>query len=72
LADASVTLPPTRRVAAKSASAVRDWVMLPSVGFLNFSILVPRCSIATYAASGTPVPLERCTVDPVMRQKIGR
>ena len=39
MAEASVTLPPTRRVAAKTASAVRDWVTLPSAGFFDVSII---------------------------------
>jgi hypothetical protein len=57
LAEASVTLPPIRRVAAKTASAVRDWVILPSAGFLDVSIINPSDSIASYTASGTPAPL---------------
>jgi hypothetical protein len=36
---------------------VRDWVAGPSAGLLNISMyFVPRDSIATYVASGTPVP----------------
>jgi hypothetical protein len=33
-----VTLPPTRKVAAKIASAVRDWVKFPSASLLTVSI----------------------------------
>ena len=38
LAEASVTLPPIRRVAAISAKAVRDRIGLPGIAFLVFSI----------------------------------
>ena len=65
-------LPPTRRVAAKRASAVRDWVTFPSAGFLDVSIYqVPRDSIATYVASGTPVPVEKLPFGGLMRRKLG-
>jgi len=57
LAEASVIPPPNKTVAAKIASAVRDWVVVPSVDFWYWIILVvPQDSIATYVASGTPVP----------------
>src|ERR1700722_8665299 len=57
LAEASVMPPPSRRVAAKKASAVRDWVTVPRVDFWYCIILiVPQDSIATYVASGTPAP----------------
>ena len=63
LAEASVMLPPIRRVAAKSASAVRDWVKIPSVTFLDLSIYTSlEDSIATYVTSGTPVPIYEVAV----------
>ena len=57
MAEASVAEPPTRRVAATKASAIRGWVIVPSTDFLILDIdLRPSNNIAADAASGTPVP----------------
>ena len=57
MAEASVAVPPIRKVAATNASAIRGWVTVPSTEFLILNIdLRPSDNIATNVASGTPVP----------------
>ena len=73
MAEASEILHPIRRVAAKSAIAVRDWVMVPSVTFLNLSIDTSLedkyCHICD---KWNPRPvLSDCAFAGLMRRKLG-
>ena len=59
MAEASVAVPPTRKVAATTASAVRVRVTCPTVKIFDVNIDQSLTSIATYVTSGTPVPVSR-------------
>jgi hypothetical protein len=64
-------LTPIRRVAVTTASVARDRVA-PGRGYFKLSIYNSlKTSIATYVASGTPVPFTRLPFGGLMRQKSG-
>ena len=57
MAEASVALPPTRRVAATTANAVRERATRPAFKIVDTNIDLFLNSIATFVTSGTPVPV---------------
>ena len=67
-----MTLPPTRRVAAKRASAVRDWVTVPSVRFLDVSIYKSLEIVLPYMWQVEPPSrFEWLPFGRLMRRKLG-
>ena len=59
MAEASVAVPPTMRVAATTANAVRDRAARPAFKIVDANIDQSLNSIAMRVASGTPVPVSR-------------